>query len=122
MKKKKHTPYWFKVIKTAIKRQRNGLTAFTESQKDKAENWVTCACGKQDPRIPREGDDAGRKNRLRVHADWEPEDAKLSRLGGYFADYVYSNRPQRALECLLAIEKRAAVVLARALKNKPHAP
>ena len=60
---------WGKVI---IQAEEGG---FTGKQQIIASQWTTCACGKQDPRIPR--DDKG-----------TPVDAYLARLGISFSRHV----------------------------------
>lgn len=60
-------------------------------------NWQTCACGRQDERIPR-------------YEDGEPLDEQLSASGAWFPLYLQSNIVEAA-RCLIRIEKRAAEVL-----------
>lgn len=73
-------------------------------------DWVTCACGKQDPRIPR-------------HEAGAPKDALLSTLGVEFCGAIGALRMNRyrerhhefvnkAINCLQRIERRAKEVLA----------
>ena len=67
----------------------------------KAATWVTCACGKQDPRIPR---------------DWvgAPIDEELRNLGEAFPIAVGARDVPLARNILIQIEKRAAELLAGA--------
>ena len=103
------TPYWTKVIATALKKKAAGKPGpyFIQRQMDKANDWVTCACGKQDPRIPR-------KSWLRSFA---PEDDRLRVLGLLFAEYLDIDNPEGALKCLEKIERRSAKILA-GIKNE----
>lgn len=71
-----------------------------------AGNWVTCACGEQDVRIPR-GIGCGCSCCKNM-----PEDTVLQELGGRFAVAVYANDFDEATRLLAAIEGRAAVILA----------
>lgn len=88
------TPYWWEAIDAAEKRG-----GFTEEDVERAEGWVDCACGKQDPRIPR-------------HHGLAPKDYRLATLGVHFYDAVDGNLYEEARRILLAIEKRAAEVIA----------
>ena len=104
----KHTTYWFGVIKKAITRKNKGEDAFTEQHREKSADWVTCACGKQDPRIPR----------FSYDQDWDPYsmsgspvDEELNCLGEEFCEHVCKDNPAMALGTLIKIEKRAAEVL-----------
>lgn len=85
---------------------------FTEDDLELAGHWVTCACGEQDPRIPR--GDIGK-----------PLDEKLSKLGQEFFECIImditpsgcdeDNPPSQyvaARHVLAKIEQRAAEVLA----------
>lgn len=92
------TPYWWATIDRAEKRGH-----FTECEIRRADNWPTCACSKQDKRIPR--DDIGC-----------PTDVLLGILGAAFVDYVCSDMFKDARRTLTKIEKRAAKVLAEELK------
>jgi len=65
-----------------------------------AESWVTCACGEQDPRIPRCEEDG-----------FAPVDEKLRCLGLMFADDVGHRNIERARRTLLLIDKRADEIL-----------
>lgn len=94
----KKTPYWRKAILEAM---RSGH--FTDAQANKAEDWTTCACGEQDPRIPR------------LFESRAPEDSKLRRLGSVFSVAVREDEVETAAELLDQIEERAAIVLRTAL-------
>jgi hypothetical protein len=94
----KHTPYWYRVIKSAIARQNAGKVPFTEKHKALSKFWVTCACGKQDDRIPR--DPGG-----------GPIDFRLKILGLRFDALVSDQEPTKALMILHQIEQRAGEVL-----------
>jgi hypothetical protein len=72
---------------------------FTGREKEDAFSWVTCACGKLDPRIPRYGSKV-------------PKDQTLTILGSQFYKAVDRDQPLRAAETLIDIEKRAAEILA----------
>jgi hypothetical protein len=95
---KKKTPYWWKVIEQAKARKRSGAKAFTNGQLKKADQWPDCACGKQDPAIPRTG-----------HG--QPLDSALFVLGCDFADAVEGGYPSKAGKILRAIETRSAEIL-----------
>jgi len=69
---------------------------FTSSDNDDSDSWVTCACGKATPNIPRDGN--------------IPLDTKLQHLGNYFSNDVYYNNFKEAATTLVAIEERALVV------------
>ena len=73
---------------------------FTEKDKRAAGTWVTCACGKQDKRIPRRPGGRGR-----------PADEVLSALGDGFYLLVCADRHLGAAETLLKIEARADEIL-----------
>ena len=100
--RKKHTPYWFNVIRRAITRWNKGLRPFTERHKRIAFNFTTCACGKQDPRILRR-----MSNGVMV-----PIDARLYALGCTFYGDVGGEHPHHAMKTLLKIEKRAGEIIA----------
>jgi len=101
----KHTPYWTRVINNAIKRKDEGRVPFTREHDRRAMNWVTCACGQQDPRLHDE--------------DGRPRDPELEILACTFAGYVdeAGGDPRQAMETLLEIEARAVVLLAEMEKK-----
>ena len=76
---------------------------FTSEDIWMAADWVTCACGEQDSRIPR---NLG-----------APEDDVLYHLGGIFAVAVDNHNFAEARETLAAIEKRSAEILAEVTKQ-----
>lgn len=88
-----NTMDWNTRIKLA---ERNG--EFTKQDMNDAGNWVTCACGQQDPRIRRD-------------SDGKPEDQRLFDLGAYFSQAVGGDQFNTARETLHAIERRSAKLL-----------
>jgi hypothetical protein len=66
-----------------------------------AQTWVTCACGEQDPRIPRNKE-----------AGYRPKDTILYDLGLDFFDAVNANHCDDADLILMQIEHRSAEILA----------
>lgn len=92
------TPYWFNVIRRAVTRRNKGQTPFSQEHVDRAKDWVTCACGKQDQRIERS--DFGC-----------PVDYKLATAGSRFYDAVVRQDPKLAREILDKIEVRASELL-----------
>lgn len=79
---------------------------FSEEEQNLAQSWVTCACGQQDPRIPRYTvqDRTG-------HLPCEPKDKKLSDLGMMFAGDVDEGNFDAARATLQKIEQRAKELL-----------
>lgn len=69
------TPHWYAVIDNAIANAHNQDRPFDTEATDEAGDWVDCACGRQDARIPRA-------------FDGRPEDDKLERLGEQFPEYL----------------------------------
>lgn len=96
---KRKTPYWWKAIEDAKKRGH-----FTGAQIAMSADWQTCACGKQDKRIPRGG------NHWNESA---PDDDALAQLGLDFCNAIESGEPFLASDILSKIETRAAQILAR---------
>ena len=92
--------YWGDRI---IKAEERGYFTLTDAKK--AGSWTTCACGKQDPRIPR-------------HDDGDPVDAYLSGYGSRFMSDVINNHFFDAASTLIAIEKRAVVLLDALIVNQ----
>lgn len=86
---------WHERISMARKRGE-----FTTSDRRLSGDWVTCACGEQDPRIPR-WPEAG-----------EPRDLRLRDLGLNFSILVCQNDFDKAETMLLHIEKRSGEILA----------
>ena len=97
------TPYWTAVIEKAKRNKARGMQPFTYSEMNKGNDWVTCACGRQDKRLER-------------YENGEPLDAELARLGGQFSNDLDAQEPADAARTLAAIEKRAAQIL-RGLKR-----
>lgn len=83
------TPYWTRVCSNAIIRKRNGKIPFT------------CACGKQDPRIPRitDGINPG-----------QPMDIQLAVCGAQFSKAVANQTPAKAQGILNRVEFEASRV------------
>ncbi len=93
------TDYWPEAIKEA--ETRGGFTALDVH---KAGSWVTCACGKQDPRLLMDG-----------QPSCGPWDYKLRDLGVQFFNAVLANSVSQARELLASIEERASDLLASPL-------
>ena len=109
---KVEVPYWFRVIARAQEKKENGaIDPFTEKEIKKSGNWTTCACGHQDPRIPRHGPDS-------YEEEGFPLDDNLSSLGYDFFMAVQDQNPELAAVKLLQIEARAAIVLQRELRRR----
>lgn len=89
-----HNTVWGRIIIAAEER-----SYFTDEDSDKAGDWTTCACGEQDPLIPR------------CHNGC-PLDEDLRDLGCYFLDYINDDAFLAAVKTLIAIEKRAGEVMA----------
>lgn len=89
-----HATHWGKRIITAEE-----LHSTTRADINDSGAWPTCACGKQDPRIPRGLGGA-------------PLDENLEELGVAFYQHVCAHRFFEAAETLIAIERRAAEILA----------
>lgn len=98
--KARKTPYWWRAIESAKRRKKRGLQGFTWPVYERALGWITCACGKQDKRIPR-------------GPGGKPEDSRLTELGGSFAYHVGMDQIAGAERTLRAIERRAVEVLAQ---------
>lgn len=71
---------------------------FTREDVDLSLNWTTCACGEQDPRIPR-------------RKDGTPWDDDLTIYGAMFHDFVKTNRMDLAERMLEDIERQAVKVI-----------
>lgn len=91
---------------------------FMPEEVQAASDWTTCACGQQDPRIPR-----GRNADYLDVMDkpvWLPEapkDRRLFLLGQEFYNVVGRGDVEGAEEILDAIERRSAIVLRHATKE-----
>ncbi len=92
-----HNSHWGKRI---IKAERVG--GFTFADKLDAHNWTTCACGKQDPRIPRHTD-IRVKNML--------IDNTLTNLGVRFYADVKEGKYLESANTLIGIEQRSIEIL-----------
>lgn len=92
---------WF--VRIAEARERG---VFTDQDKLDAADWTTCACGEQDPRIPRVGNTASDLYR--------PEDKLFAQLGVNFYFAVNRDEFDDAEKTLHAIERRATEVLQEA--------
>lgn len=114
--------HWGKILIDAYEEGRT-----EEHHVHEAGNWTTCACGKQDPRIPRiTGPDAYSYNRD------EPLDHALKNLGMTFYDLIGDANTSRldfgrvsivtAAQILVKIEERAAVVLFETLAQHQGLP
>ena len=73
--------------------------SFTDDDCTLAHDWVTCACGEQDPRIPRD------------NVERHPHDTEIADYGFDFCNAVENNRPDDAAEILGKIETRATQIL-----------
>ena len=89
--------------KSIIRAEKND--GFNVWDKEFAADWTTCACGKQDPRIPREGRGS-------------PVDPTLFELGVSFSGQVDFDQILAAAETLIRIEKRATEVLEEVRANE----
>ncbi len=89
---------WHERIDAAEKRG-----SFTDEDQDLANNWVTCPCGEQDPRIPRA--------ESAFHSCGMPLDDELADLGADFSDAVDDNDFIYCRTLLGEIEVRAAIIL-----------
>lgn len=87
---------WHERIRAA--RERGDL--FTPEDYRAASDWPTCACGEQDPRVPR------------FPCPPCPEDRELYELGCEFKDAVGADDVDKAKRLLARIEARAAEVVA----------
>jgi len=87
---------WTQRIEAA--KARDGI--FTMEDRRLSSKWVTCACGEQDPRIPR-----------RPELNNIPMDTELRNYGVEFCNAVYRNNPGAAAKVLGCIETRAAQIL-----------
>ncbi len=84
---------------------------FTDKDREDARNWQTCACGKQDPRIPRTESAYGDSGR--------PEDYDLFKYGARFHDDGVARQDfLAAAENLIAIEGRACALIAEIEANR----
>lgn len=94
------TPYWTAAIEVARANLAEGRGyGFTADQEEKAEDWQTCACGNQDPRIPRD-------------SNGMPLDVRLRMAGWAFWAAVQGDDVEAAAVALDQVEREAARVLA----------
>lgn len=101
--------FWGKRI---VKAEKEG--GFTANDRREAIQWTTCACGKQDPRVPRIKESADYTHPRKWVSEGEPEDYWLSRWGGAFHDdAVKENDYSLASDLLIKIERRAAKIVAK---------
>lgn len=84
--------WWDRIRRAAHRGQ------FTSADLQRARNWTTCACGEQNPLIPR--------RELGV-----PVDDALATLGADFALQVNADVLDGAAATLVKIERRAAALL-----------
>lgn len=92
--------YWGRRI---VKAEERG--AFNLADKRASGSWTTCACGKQDPLIPRGCFGA-------------PNDSALGFWGVEFCGHVLNDRFPEAASALVKIERRAAEVLRELARNE----
>lgn len=76
-----------------------------------ARQWPTCACGEQDPRIPRWDEDGDAEDWL-SHPPGSPKDGYLKHLGQAFCDAIGEQDFDDARIIFRAIEKRAGDIMA----------
>lgn len=100
------TPYWTLAIERARVRVAKGKPAFTKRAKELAANWITCACGRQDSRIPLF--DPNEPN-------YGPFDDELRFYGSMFLGDVCNDNIDSAEKYLALIEIRAAEVIAEGI-------
>ena len=93
--------YWGKKIIAAEKRGHA-----TDLELRMSRSWTTCACGKQDPRIPR-----------MCSSFAAPEDMELFHLGSRFPDLLLHRCWWSAAETLIAIERRACEIISEVVSN-----
>lgn len=93
-----------RIIAEAFKRRVLGKKPFLRRDIKKSQSWVTCACGKQDPRIPREP-------RNEYWDGYAPKDKKLYSAGVMFFESLEKQNPAAALKVLGLIERRSALIL-----------
>lgn len=120
----KPTPFWDLRISVAeeIAKRFPDEPAFTREDIGKAYDWVDCACGKQDPRIPRYSQEEWLRlekthpnNNKYTNA---PKDRVLFNLGMQFAEAVENDEVSVARIILDKIERRSALLLLRIKDGK----
>ena len=81
---------------------------FTQQDRRDAGEWPTCACGKQDPRIPR-------------FSNQRPRDYGLESLGLSFYNRVRDHDAVGAADVLVEIEERSREILHNVIRNEESA-
>ena len=71
---------------------------FSKNDVERSGSWTTCACGKQDPNLPR-------------WENGEPQDALLAQIGVHFDLHVMGHNPLGAATTLVQIEQRVREIL-----------
>ena len=99
------TPYWARVIHQAKARAGRGETPFSEKHIRLAKDWVTCACGKQDARIPRY------TKKSTMYVAGMPKDELMADSGSDFYHYVRNQNPFFTGQLLAEVEDRAAELI-----------
>lgn len=108
--KRGSTPFWW----AAIDRARRWLElnpgydrslAFTREERELSSDWVTCACGRQDPRIKRMGNGAVSPN--------APVNPEMRTLGLDFSAAVWDGEVELAAEILGKIETMSDKLIAK---------
>ena len=95
-------PYWTLTLERARKRVAVGEYAFTRQERHLASQWVTCACGQLDSRIPLRDPD---------EPECGPKDNELARLGVQFSLEVGRHDIDAAELTLAKIDMRASEIL-----------
>lgn len=113
----KPTPFWNLRIAVAKEMKDRTGTGFTSDDEGKAQMWYDCACGNQDPRIPRytaeEIEKLDKTHPVNNCSIGAPKDRILARLGLQFADQVSEDNVNGASDTLDKIERRSATLLLR---------
>jgi hypothetical protein len=116
------TKTWVDRIAAARQREQDQSTIgtyregwpFTAEDEDLAASWVTCACGEQDPLVPRwdgHGEYETDEGRLVDYAPGQPKDGRLFRLGLLFSRHVNDGEVNAAERVLEEIQERAVEVI-----------
>jgi hypothetical protein len=108
------TPYWWGVLEKAKREAiRGAATRFNQREKERAADWTTCACGRQDDGIERHDETTTDNWGYAITVEGAPKDDVLMQLGTKFSDYINADDVFNAELTLMKIEKRAATVLAQ---------
>ena len=83
-----------------------GNTFFSLVDRFESDDWITCACGEQDPRLHRKRD-------TNIGIKDSPLDNKLYKYGMDFTDAVHADNFLEAAQILVKIEERAAQLLSK---------